>query len=451
MKTNFCTIVLSLTLGFSCSFAAEPNSHTVTLSLAQLIERAIAGNPEIGAIESEVAASRSDLEQVNWAYFPQVETTALIGPVQDAKRPVVQGTRIVDPSPDTIGAFGRIDFTATQPLYTFGKLSNRKEAALRGVKATEQGVLQKKGEIALRVRQLYYGLVLARSGLSAADEAEQFFRDARNRIDRLLELGSINVMESDLYRIDAYRADTVRSRAEAEKGAQTAYYALKAMIRLPEGQEFAPSESMLSAKGEALDHMDNYVRRAIEQRPEFKQLDEALAAQQFQVDAARSDRYPSFFLALIGSFAGAPGREKFDNRYISDTFNHTDLGVVAGLRWNFDFGISNAKIAKEAAVYDKLRQTREAGRLNIPIQVAQHYQEIGEQKTAVAAYRQAASAARKWIVTALANFDMGVGTADDMLRAIEKYGENQGKYIESLYRYNLSIAELEYASGEKTW
>jgi outer membrane protein TolC len=51
----------------------------------------------------------------------------------------------------------------------------------------------------------------------------------------------------------------------------------------------------------------------------------------------------------------------------------------------------------------------------------------------------------------MADFDMGVGTADDMLRAIERYGQNQGKYIEALFRYNLSLAELENAIGMKTW
>jgi outer membrane protein TolC len=51
----------------------------------------------------------------------------------------------------------------------------------------------------------------------------------------------------------------------------------------------------------------------------------------------------------------------------------------------------------------------------------------------------------------MADFDMGVGTAYDMLNAIDKYGYNQGRYLEALFRYNLSLAELEYAVGMKTW
>jgi outer membrane protein len=69
----------------------------------------------------------------------------------------------------------------------------------------------------------------------------------------------------------------------------------------------------------------------------------------------------------------------------------------------------------------------------------------------VDSYKKGATASRKWVVAALTSFDMGVGTADDMLRGIEKYGENQGKYLEALFNYNLSLAQLEYSVGAKAW
>jgi hypothetical protein len=38
-----------------------------------------------------------------------------------------------------------------------------------------------------------------------------------------------------------------------------------------------------------------------------------------------------------------------------------------------------------------------------------------------------------------------------MLNAIEKYGENESKYLEGLFNYNLALAELECAVGMKNW
>ena len=421
----------------------------LVLTLQQLIDMAIEKSPEIGERRSEIVAARSELEQVKGGYYPQVESIALVGPAEDAKRPVVGGTRIYDPSPEGVGIFGRFDFTISQPLYTFGKLSNRKEAASRGVKVKEYKLLEKKYEIVLRVKQLYYALILARTGIDAAGDATAFFDDARNRMTRLLELGSSNVTESDLYKVDAYRADTIRSQAEAEKGVKVTYFALKSLINLPPGAEFDVREKTLAMEEVQAD-LKSYIQRALEERPEFKQLEEALAAQESLARAVRSDLYPSFFVALEGSLAGAPNRETLHNPYIPDEFNHANVGVVAGIKWNFDFSLS-PKVDKEQAEYQKLLHTRATGRLNIPIQVVKSYQEVREWKVAVDAYNKAAIASRKWVVTALTNFDMGVGTADDMLRAIEKYGQNQGKYLEALFNYNLSLAELKYAAGMKDW
>ena len=454
--------ILEVIIGLSLIFLLRPaagaeieKGQKRILSLQQMIAMAIAKSPEIAETRSEIAGTQSDLEQVQSAYYPQIEGLGFIGPVNDAKRPAVRGTRIIDPSPDagfsTLGAFGRLEFTVTQPLYTFGKLANRKEAASRGVKAREFKLSGNKLEIALKIKQLYYGLILARAGTDAARDADTFFDDARKRMTRLLELGSTNVVESDLYRVDAYRANNARSKAEAEKGTKVAYFALKALIGLPSDVEFDVSEKTLPLREEVLSNQDLYVQKALEDRPEFKQLDEALAAQDSLVQAVQSDRYPSFFMALAGSLAGAPGRETFHNPYISDEFNHANVGVVAGVKWNFDFGISQARVDKERAEYERLLHAKDTGKLNIPIQVAKSYQETHEWKVAVDAYRKAASASRKWVIASLTSFDMGVGTADDMLKAIEKYGENQGKFLEALFNYNLSFAELEYATAQKDW
>lgn len=437
------------------AWGEKPKEERILLSLPELIHMAIARSPEIGGIQSEIASTKSDLDQVESAYYPQLESTALAGPVPDAKEPLIVNGRITDPSPpvslSNIGIFGKLDLTATQPLYTFGKLSNRKEAASRGVKAKEFQIDEKKGEIVLRVKELYYALILARAGVDLANESGNFFEEARRRIHRLLELNSPNARESDLFRIDAYRADSLRFKAEAEKGAKVAYFALKSLIRLPPGVEFDLAEKTLSLKKESLAGLESYLQEAMAKRPEFKQLAEALAAQESQVKAATSDRYPSFFAALRGSLAGAPGREALYNQYIWDDFNHAYVGFVAGLKWNFDFGISKAKVDKMRAEYSKLLNTKASAEMNIPIQVAKSYQEHLQWREAANSYLQAATASRKWILTALADFDMGVGTAYDMLNAIEKYGQNQGKYLEALLHSNLSLDELEYAVGIKTW
>ncbi len=446
LRYLFCGIITFLIFAVAGNAAGR---ERLVLDLSQLIGMAIEKSPEIAGTQSEIAGAKSELAQADAAYYPQLDTTVLAGPVENTKRPAIAGTRITDPTDGTsIGAFGRADVTLTQPLYTFGKISNRREAAARGVAVREAKLLQKRSEIALRIKELYYGLVLSRAGVEAMRDTAGYFDDVRRRIDRLLTLGSQNVMESDLYRIDIYSADTVRSQAAAEEGMKTVYFALKSMIRLPADVDFDPADKMLTAAGRRLEELQDYIHKARSGRPEFRQLDQAILAQKASVEGAISDRYPSFFAALVGSVAGAPGREKFDNPYITDQFNHVNGGIVGGMKWHFDFGILRARVEKERADYEKLLHTKATAELGIPIEVARRYHEVREWQAAVNAYKQVVSSSRKWIVAALADFDMGVGTADDLLRSIERYGKNQEKYLEALFNYNMSLARLEYATGE---
>ncbi len=423
-------------------------------TLQDLIKKAIAYSPEINESKMEILAAKMDLAQVKAAYLPQIDITAVTGPVSDADEPVVKQVgrsgvyKIHDPYNGGIGIFGRLDFTIIQPLYTFGKLYNNKQAALSGVKTQEFEVLKKKLQIALRVKQLYYALILSRQGIDVAKDTDGFFNDTKKTIKKLLKMGADNVTESDIYKVEAYRAGTIRAKAEAEKGAKVTYFALKSMIGLPPDEEFDVVKKSLKINKKALKDLKYYIELAFSNRPDYKQLKKALDAKKFEVQAAISDRYPSFFTAIEGSIAGAPGREKFDNEYIHDEFNHAYAGIIFGMKWDWDFGIKKARIDKKRAEYRKLLFTKENAEMGIPIQIAELYHQLIEWQKAAESYHQAAISARKWVVSAMSEFDMGTGTAENLLFGIEKYGNNQGKYLESLYNYHLTMARLEAAIGK---
>lgn len=443
------TLIIT-THGTAFGKKGEAKREKKVLSLQEIQEIVLARSPSIKVGKSEVRAAKSDLRQVESAYLPQLDVTVATGPAADADAPKVVNGEIIDPSPGGIfdlGIFGRLDVTVTQPIYTFGKLSNRREAAVRGVKAKQVAIEQKRSELIFRVKQLYYAMVLAEQGVDVADEAEDYFKDIRQRIQNLMELGATNVDESDLYMIDAYSAQTKGFMAEAKKGRQVAYFALKSLMGMPEGEDFDIAQESLPEQQRKLDAQGEYVAKALEQRPELRQLKEGIEAQKYLWKAAKSDLYPSFFFAVIASVAGAPGRDRFDTPYFTDEFNHEYAGFFAGLKWHFDFGIQQSKVDRERAEYSRLLNTKANAEENIPIQVVNVYQEVVQYATSVKAFDEAASASRKWVVVAFSNFDMGVGTAKRIFDAIEKYGQNRGNYIEALYNYNVGLAQLEYVIG----
>ena len=130
-----CTVLIFSLHGAACG---QTGGEKVVLDLSQVITMAISASPEMAEKRSEAAAAKSDLAQAGAGYYPQLDATAIAGPINDARRPeVASGGRIIDPSSSqwNIGVFGRLNFTMTQPLYTFGKISNRRDAAAHGVVA----------------------------------------------------------------------------------------------------------------------------------------------------------------------------------------------------------------------------------------------------------------------------------------------------------------------------
>jgi len=403
--------------------------------------------------EQDILMAKSDFKQATGGQLPQLEVRGITGPVCDAEVPTVAvrgntGTLLSHDHDSTIGIFGRLDFALTQPLYTFGKISNRKDAAALGIEAQKAGREQRRNQVILNIKELYYAYLIASQGKSAAREADDYINDATKRIRRLIELRAKNADSTDLYRMEAFAAQVKAFSAKADSGSHTAYIALKKAIGLPDHEEFRTKETELPKKPANLEPEEEYVQRALEHRPEIMQVKKGTDAKGKLADAAKADLYPSFFAAAVASVAGAPDRQKFDNTYITAEFNHAYGGFYAGAAWHLDFGIGTGKLDKARAEYQKMRDTQEYAARNIPVEVVKYYQDAVEAQKSYAAYEEATVGARRWIVAAFANFDLGIGTARDMLDAIDRYGKNQGEYLQALYGYHVALARLDYAVGQ---
>jgi len=137
------------------------------------------------------------------------------------------------------------------------------------------------------------------------------------------------------------------------------------------------------------------------------------------------------------------------NPWVPDQFNHVWGGVALGLKWKLDFGITSAKISQERAQYDRLVATRYFAEQNIPLQIRKYYDEGVEAASGMEATRGGYESSKKWAVTAIANFDFGVGPAKEIFDSLQQYAKMRGAYFQSIYNYNLALANLRYAVGDE--
>lgn len=429
-----------------------------TLTLDELIVMALKFSPEVKVSQDEVEFAKQQRAEARGYYYPRIETTTIGSVVPNAREPFVTNkdgaSHIFFPDPKNrihgVNVFGRLDALITQPLYTFGKIAYRERAAQRYVKVKEEGVEAKRGEVMVKVAEAYYGYILADQGKDAVKDARTYINDARTRVDRLLAVGSPNVKESDRYRVAVYEGALEEFAAKAEEGSKVAYLALKKMTGYPPDQDFRlPLE--LPAPEAPKGDLQHYVQQAFELRPEMKQVKEGLVARQLLVDAAKAERYPSFFLAVYGVLAGAPGRATVKGPLrdpaLSDFYNERGALPFLGMKWNWDFGITTAKIRQAQAELSQLKHTEKTALMGIPIQVAEAYGKVQENYKGAKGLEKSYINARRWVITAFSNFDIGLGTMDEVFRAIKEYGEARGNYLLSLYNYHLATAKLEHVTG----
>ena len=451
MKTSLFATLLAAALLTSLSGAYAANdapSASLVLSLDDCIRIALKSAPELGEAQADIELTTSKLDEAKSHRFPQLEMTTLLGPVPQAHAQDLFAVDHYIIRFNTLTWFTSADATLIQPLYTFGKIAENMKAATHGIEVDRSRKEQRANEIALKVREYYYGLMLARDSKELILEVQDDLDKARTTAQKLLDQGSASVDETDIYKLDAFSGEVAKYLEEAQKGENLALAAIRARLGLPGNAAIEISSEQPAMDGDVVPDYDTFLEKARGRRPEFRQIAEGLKARSALVEAAKANYYPDIFLGGLVSWAYAEDRDRINNPYIPDPFKHAYGGIALGARWKLDFGITGSKVAGEQAQYNRLLSTKEFADTNIPLQIRKHYLELEEAQKSVADTRKAYTNAKKWAVAALANFDFGIGPAKEIFDALQAYARMRAAYFQSIYNYRMAKANLAYASGE---
>lgn len=447
---NYTFAIMLCLLSSTTALAGSPGQTTLILDLNESISTALQYSPEIGEAEADLALTSSKLDEAKSYRYPQISVTSLFGPAPGAKRedltPVINTNKSFNIRDLTW--FTSTDILVTQPLWTFGKISENMKAATHGIEVDKAKKRQKGNEVALEVKKYYYGIILARELQNVLAELQLYMIQGKQKIQQLIDNESASGDPLDLFKIDAYSGEINKYMEEALKGERLAKAALKARLGLADNVEINVTDERLKLPEDILPELNATIEMARIQRPEFKQLSEGLAARNALVQAAKANYYPDLFVAGLLSWAYADQRDRIKNPYINDTFKHTYGGVALGLKWKLDFGITGSKVSGEQAQLNRLESTKLYADNYIPLQVKKAWLEMQESKNNVSTTKNAFESAKKWGTAALANFDFGIGNPRDVFDAIGVYGKMKAAHFQSIYDFIIAKANLEYAIGE---
>jgi len=351
-------VVITITcFGSGLTYADGPPPAKLVVTVEEAISRAVAQAPELGESQADIDLAESKLREAGAYRFPRIEFLSLLGPAPQANKQDFN-------RPDTGYGLSHLtwfvsgDVLVTQPLYTFGKISENMKAAGFGIEVDRAKKEQRRNEIAQKVREYYYGLLLARQMKGLVEEVQGYLDTARTSARKLLDQGSPNVDGMDLYKLDAFTGEASKFLNEANRGEQLALAALRARLGLTPTADLEIADEQLTLDDSGIKELSVYLADAENRRPEYRQIREGLKARAALVEAARANFYPDIFLGAYYSAAYSQERDKISNPYVTDTFRHNWGGVALGVKWHLDFGITGAKVAAEQAQYERLLKTR---------------------------------------------------------------------------------------------
>ncbi len=446
-------IGLSFYVSFSLLFAmlffspAYSYEGRVVMTLQECISRAIEVSPEIGESRYEEDVYKSKKMQADSSAYPQIEVLAIAGPSPEAKREYV--SPVINTSVGTTinGIFGNVEATLIQPIYTFGKISSYKIAASSGIEAARAGTAKKTSDIILRTKELYYGLLLAKDIKNLLLEIKDDLVDSIKKAERHIEMDSPWADEVNLFKLRAFLGEVDKRLNETEKGIAIAKDALATSIGLPQGVDFDIFDDSIKPEERLPEEISKYINLSFELRPEFTQLREGLNARRYLIEAEMSNYYPQLFVGVKLSAAGATNREKINNPYIMDYFNHSYGAIFLGLKWSIDFGITEGRVREARAEYHKLTEKKRFAESAIPFQVRKAYLDYEESMKNVIETEKAYTNARKWLVASVANFDLGLVDAKEVADAALAYAQMKADNLRYKYNSRISFANLLYATG----
>jgi outer membrane protein len=429
----------------ACSCLAWCQSP-VRLTLEDCIQRALVHHPRLAVARSEIAIREALLAQANAGrYRPQVDLTFLSGPVPGAKG----GPN--DPALRSdfgdLNMFTRSEITALQPLYSFGKLEGKAEAARNAIEAARQAREQAASEVRREMRRLYYGVLLTREMRAVAADALEKVGKARAQVRDSLEGG-----EGQYTRIDEYRLDTVSGELEARlitlsntEGALRA--GLKAATGFPPAADVDVAETALEIPERPPLDAEQAAHEAVAARPEMLQFRAGGRALTGLVRSARGDWFPQLFAGGLLRYGFAPNRTDQRNPFVRDDFNFLQGGLMVGFRYSLSFAATSAKVKEAASERERLFAQQAAAQTAIEVQTRNAVAALEAARRKTDVRQKSAAVGRRWLAAAESNFNLGVGETRDLVDAFQAYLQSRAALLEAVHDENVARAELNYARG----
>ena len=411
-----------------------------------MVEEMDRTSPLMAAARSGLESYERKLEQTDWAYFPVFGIEAGAAPVPSISQGDEQSLN-VDWS--RWGYVYRVKATMVQPLYTFGKLTNLKRAALHGIELGNAEIEVARWDLRYRAAQAYYGAVLAKELRDILKDGRSWLERAEQRMVRLRDEDSDDYDQIAHLRLKTRSSEFYALEAQNEDLDLAAHQGLRLLLSRDADQPVTPVENTLVAIDAPLLSAERYLGASRRTNPQVMRARSGAAATHALADAEWSKLWPD--LVLVGEVSQTDSNAVQPDASEALPGN-VDLGLsgglLVGIRWDLDVAQTLLKSRDKRAEAQRIGHQGAVAQDLAELEIRRLRQRIESTRRLIKATARSEKAARGWLTATWDLYDGGFGVFKDVMDALVQYYGKRLNHLQLLQQHNLLFVELSRAVGQ---
>jgi outer membrane protein len=462
MKWIMMVVILFGTgIGVSDSFSQEKTVDTI-LTLEECIQIALKNRPELQMANLDILNAELQIKEATSYYYPRVNVTA---GYTRFNKPLtldvdIDVSALTKQANIILGGFGvtlpsvlhqqfevgKTDWWAvsvdlTQPLYTFGRIKE-------GVRQAEIGhslavtQKEKKGkEIVSEVKKAYCQFLFTQELLHLLREAETKAGVVVKMVKIAYETAVPEKEEKGTTRIDYLKARNFHSEVKAKlgevgKNASLAELYLKTAMGLDGAFPLRVIEVPLEAMQRFSRDSGEVKERTLERNLDLKSMDLGIKLFDSRRKSAGKEYLPK--IGIQSQYIGP------EDRFETKNFWYAGIAITMPI---FDGFFTRAKVGQAEVQFQKVKGQKLLLEKALSLQVENLNSTLTELKERIQILQDAIKEAQERLQLTADGFAAGITEYEELLLAGKAELEMRSAYLQSLFLYQMTRAEIELISG----
>lgn len=437
---------------------SRSNPAPAALTLEQSIEIARANNPSLAAGTWDVQTALAQWNIAASERWPQISTN-------DSYREYVQPQRLqaarLNAEPGMFSSsILAVDLVVRMPLFTGGRIRNDINAAELMTLAAQNRLARSWEELIFNISSSFYTILVQRRLI----ESLQFSRDVLTKHRRrvLDMMAADKAARVDVLRTEVRIADIDQRLVRERTVLEIQRRVLTALLGRGNGDAVDVRGDL--RLGRSIPDLNGALAMAYSERSDYRAARASIDAQAMKANSARGAKWPR--ITLDGSF-GMRAAAGIDDNGVAYTRKLNDAKPLRGPWPNpdsnlpvgnigvvldyplFDGGRISSQISEQEARLASAQQLLRKLELQIRLDVETALLNVSSARQRVQATRKAIEQSKESFRIEQQKYDLGKGSITDVLDAQSAMLDAETNYYRALSEYNIAMAQLALATGEK--